>query len=34
MYLGEAFSLENLEEGYSIDSSCDANVSRYFKFDQ
>ncbi|NAO52033.1 hypothetical protein PsP108CL_06905 [Pseudomonas syringae] len=31
MYLGEAFSSENLEEGYSIDSSCDTNVSRYFK---
>lgn len=34
MYLGEAFSLENLEEGYSIDSSCDTNVSRYFMSDR
>ncbi|UZA80052.1 hypothetical protein EZZ79_14015 [Pseudomonas syringae] len=34
MYLGEAFSSENLEEGYSIDSSCDTNVSRYFISDR
>ncbi|QED84767.1 hypothetical protein PSYTB_14325 [Pseudomonas amygdali pv. tabaci str. ATCC 11528] len=30
----EAFSSENLEEGYSIDSSCDRNVSRYFTSDR
>ncbi|AAO56365.1 hypothetical protein ALP99_101661 [Pseudomonas syringae pv. tomato] len=29
----EAFSLENLEESYSIDSWYRVNVSRYFKFD-
>ncbi|TFZ36079.1 hypothetical protein EWW49_17695 [Pseudomonas syringae] len=34
MCSGEAFSSENLEEGYSIDSSCDTNVSRYFISDR
>ncbi|EKG32112.1 hypothetical protein Pav631_2465 [Pseudomonas avellanae BPIC 631] len=30
----EAFSLENLEESYFIDSRGCMNVSRYFKFDE
>ncbi|QGL57072.1 hypothetical protein ALQ80_05448 [Pseudomonas coronafaciens pv. oryzae] len=32
MRWGEAFSSENLEESYFIDSRGQWNVSRYFKF--